>query len=116
MRNLLGLIGFICIGMFVFSCNPYSGCENPDPTTVEGIVVDDSTLFPIEGCNVRYEAESYGECHGYKESDSDMTDENGKYRLDNYYTNTQGEGWSFSKEGYYTSGSRTGDTVRLSRQ
>lgn len=105
------------VAIMFFSCSPHSGCENPDPTTVEGVVVDDSTSVPIEGCYVSYEAESYGECHGYKEYDSDMTDENGKYKLENYYSNTQGSGWSFSKDGYLSCKPESpSDTVRLSRQ
>lgn len=97
-------------------CPPGEVGPNVPQQTYSGVVVEDSTMVPIEGCVVNYEATEYGMCGGWVETDSDVTDENGFFQLTNYYGITSGgAGLTYSKNGYSLV-SAMGDTVKLSKE
>ena len=118
MRYLM-IMAAVVFGLILSSCRGddcgyYDDKPTTPPSSYTGIVLDDSTNTPIEGCSVSYEVSHYDMCVGWKETDSDVTDENGYFKLDNYYATYSGS-MSFIKTGYMHT-STSGDTIKLSKQ
>lgn len=64
----------------------YDGPNKSDAKLVTGIVLDDSTGLPIENARVYFYASQYAECTSWSRKDSAYTDADGKFVLDETYT------------------------------